>query len=387
MRARATTGCLCSALHQVPGGEQGRRSFSGFPLQEDFGGTAETLCQNMEFGVADTAGNATSSQQGGRSESEANHIYIGNNPISNPDWGKEWDLCPNRIAKRFAHSQRAAAQIHPDVRSSAGATGKVCLPSSRVSGEPCRKYFAVVECVLKAEPVEYIKEFIEHHLAVGFSHVFIWLDEAEDAVKQYKEALKWHEDNDVLTLWSASFGELQEERYVPQGIGHKLTARRCASSACAFWMARLDIDEFIVPLPPATSVVPMLLDLTGHIGGEVPLQLHMQRTNFGGGGWKDRPPAGIPIVEAYQRSDIGRQNIKSIFQLDTLLLPENSTGFGGNPHFIFANKATVPSCEVSWWDAERHTFTCYPDVMKTYHLTPLPADTVPDRIPRAQVVW
>jgi len=314
--------------------------------------------------------------------------YVGMDPLSDPTLRKNWNDCPNTDATRFGWYQRMAWRVPWSVRSNwtvAKATGPICLPQHRVRGPRCRPFFAAAEVVVRRERLEYIKEFIEHYLAVGFGHLYIAVDEDKASFQKYQSAFQRYVDAGVLTLWTATLGTMGElNKFVPQGRGHLAVGKEYANAT--FWMARVDIDEFIVPLPPLDSVVPFLLPLTGR-HEEVPFQLKMGRVDFGDSGWVNRPPPTTPIVEAYTRSMATPNSVKPIFQTDALLLGDHVTGWTGNPHKAFDNERLVGTCQDAHWVSSAR-FACWPQFKRVYRPPPLPANvSVPLRTPLSQYLY
>lgn len=284
-----------------------------------------------------------------------------------------WDACFDNAAANFVRYQEAVHTV-PWAHRTARSAEQVCL-LGRVSGPPCRPYFAVIDVVMKSERLEYVVEFIEHHLSAGFGHIYMAVNEGPADYQAYADALQKYVDANVLTLWR-----------IPgpgaQSAGH---SEHFKYANATFWMARIDIDEFIIPASPSGSIVPLLLPLTGCIG-KVPMQLKMGRYDFGGGGWLHRPPASTSLLEAYRHRTSIPGNVKSIFQTDALLLSEEIVGRSLNPHMIFGGSIT---CEDAHWVYLYHwAYVCFPQVPKIYWPPPLPSGlTVPLRSPLAEILW
>lgn len=293
-----------------------------------------------------------------------------------------WNNCPNHAATRFgpvqhADPRRALAAV-PDLKNAP----HVCLPEGRVAGRPCRPYFAAVEVVVRREEFEHLRQFVVHHLTVGFGHVYIAVDDDMEAVREYTRAFQLFIDCNVVTIWTWPLGFKVPGRHVVQGDGHMHAGWKYGNST--FWMARLDADEFIVPLPPASSIVEFLLPLTGR-HGEVPFQIMMGRIDFGDGGWKQKPPIEVPIVEAYVRSDAVPNSTKCMFQTDAFLLPPQLSKFDGNPHQAF-NKEAVGTCQDAHWLAGWF-LACWPQHKRIYKPPALRDNAaVPLRCPFAEAL-
>lgn len=300
--------------------------------------------------------------------------YLGKAPPMKQQY--DWNQCKDERASRLLGKYHQVVKTLA-VEARGGAGAKVCLPEGRVAGPLCRPYFAVVDVAMKGERLEYLFEFIEHHVAVGFGHIYLGLNHEGETYDQYAGALQPYVDAGVLTVTACD----------NQTAAHKRHTAVHANKT--FWMARVDIDEFIVPSPPADSVVQVLLPLTGRYG-DVPMQLKMARYDFGDSGLLEHP-AGSSIVAAYTwRGGLARST-KAIFQTDGLLLPKNITDIQGNPHEVLSAVAGL-NCQDSHWlfGFVGWAFVCFPQKFKVYWPPPVPAamrKAVSPRVPFAASAW
>ncbi|CAE8632963.1 unnamed protein product, partial [Polarella glacialis] len=321
--------------------------------------------------------------------------YLGVNPLDDGDHNR-FNACPSSDAARFGRYQRMAARLSWAERDALGenrqAPALVCLPDGVVLGPRCRKWFAILDVVVRDEPVAYVRQFIEHHLAVGFGHVLLGLDEGNSNthftapenwsgwMKDYAEAFKPYTERGLLTMWSSG----------TQDKGHAAHVLRFASET--FWMARVDMDELIVPFYPEQSVVPFLRSITGK-PGQVPFQLKMGRIDYGDGGWTDKtPPPEVPLVEAYRLRSALPGSTKSFVQTDFILLPEAAAVVVANPHHFVEDAGQLGpfTCQDNRWVFGMLLWCC-PDYPKVYWppaawLRQAELD-VPLRIPVAQAVF
>eukprot|EP00450_Noctiluca_scintillans_P004582 CAMPEP_0194496002 /NCGR_PEP_ID=MMETSP0253-20130528/13420_1 /TAXON_ID=2966 /ORGANISM="Noctiluca scintillans" /LENGTH=361 /DNA_ID=CAMNT_0039337341 /DNA_START=102 /DNA_END=1184 /DNA_ORIENTATION=+ len=294
--------------------------------------------------------------------------FGGTDPLNSGTDTRAWNDCPNKAAARFASFQREARLLSWDLRG-AVRPKPVCL--SNVLGPTCRPFFATVEVVVKKERPEYVREFIEHHLAVGFGHVYLAVNEDVDGVSTVQHDLREYIDHGLVTVWHNPDG---------QGVGHRSNVARYGLDT--FWMARVDIDEFIVPQGALDSVVPFLLPLTGR-PGMVPLQVKIGRQDMGDNGWKERPPTDVPMVEAYTRSKTTPTSVKSVIQSDGVFLNYIDKG---NPHVVFTGSAENAgvTCQDGHWFL--FLFVCWPQKAHIYW-PPSRDEVVPPRTAAAQIVW
>ena len=86
--------------------------------------------------------------------------------------------------------------------------------------------------VNKNERLDYVLQWIEHHIQVGFGHIYMGLDMHGEAYGPYVARLDPYIRAGLLTVT-----EVQG-----QSGGHIQLLNYANSS---FWMARVDIDEFV----------------------------------------------------------------------------------------------------------------------------------------------
>lgn len=234
---------------------------------------------------------------------------------------------------------------------------------------------------MRKERPEYFREWVEHHLAVGFGHMYVGVDDSEEAARHYAEAMQRYIDAGVLTIYACQgCGQTKIHVHNVQTFGNQ-----------SFWMLRVDSDEFLVPSPPLRSVVPVLLPLTGQ-HRQVPMHLKLARIDFGADDWMDRPPAVLPLTEAYTRSSFMSNNVKSIFQTDAMLLPKDVAKPDYGPHGGFTFPASG-TCRDHFWVIGVF-FVCWPSDQGPYWGAAvfwppgLPAEmVVEDHVPMASSVW
>jgi len=279
--------------------------------------------------------------------------------------------CPANNLRPFVKYQRLAMTMPWDQRPSSVSEELLCLPAS-ISREPhCRKHFLVLETVWSGEPIRLVREWIEHHLFVGYNHIYMSIDSKPDRVEEAREALKPFVERGVISIFG-SFGG------VKRGHMHFQTITRNTS----FWVSRHDVDEFIVPPAGDLSIVPFLRKLTGR-HRKVPLAHKIPRTQYGDAGWEEEPPLHVSYLEAFNRSQAMPNNVKSIYLTDLLDTVEPTF----NDHEITKSSAGV-TCQdthfLSWfaifcWPQFQHIYWFPQGVPKHIQL--------PLRPPISQILW
>mmetsp|Transcript_11550 Transcript_11550/g.36932 ORF Transcript_11550/g.36932 Transcript_11550/m.36932 type:complete len:388 (+) Transcript_11550:121-1284(+) len=302
--------------------------------------------------------------------------YFGASPLDDPARFR-MNECPNNIAARYVRHQSLAMSF-PWERRGGAPSSQVCLPEEFARPPLCRPHFAAIEVVLRREPMRNVKEWVEHHLVVGFGHIYMSVDDADAEVARYRSELQPYIDRGALSLFGTFGG---------QTGGHQFFSKTFMNGS--FWMARVDIDEFVFPEPPEDSIVPLLRVLTGR-RGRVPLQIMMGRAEFGDSGWVETPPEGITMTEAYRRSMALPKSVKAVWQTDGFL--EEDMEFSiGNPHFGLTPGEGIRSgvtCQDYHWIFS-WAIVCFPQRKFIFWWPPrLPASIeLPMRPPIAQSVW
>ena len=110
---------------------------------------------------------------------------------------------------------------------------RLFIVKKTISGRTCKYYFSV--CSIFKDEAPFLKEFIEYHYILGVEHIYLYNNNSSD---NYLEVLQPYLDNGFVTLvdWEKNFA--QAEAY-----------KNCYDNAKdeTFWLAFIDIDEFIVP--------------------------------------------------------------------------------------------------------------------------------------------
>ncbi|CAD7933254.1 unnamed protein product [Amoebophrya sp. A120] len=203
-------------------------------------------------------------------------------------------------------------------------SGDVCLPPSIVRKPYCRKYFLSAGTMVRKYPVNRLIEWIEYHIAVGFSHVFLCYNirgnDREEEYWEYKKEIDYYENVlqvATMTKCGNNMTTGQGNTKLVQEFGHQ-----------TFWLGRFDTDEFIAPsdindfyskhadVNSAMSLVPLLLPLTGK---QLPPQLSIPSYEFGDSGRLHAPPDHIPLIQAFWRRIPIGVTIKSFMQTDAFL--------------------------------------------------------------------
>jgi hypothetical protein len=237
-----------------------------------------------------------------------------------------------------------------------------------------------VDVSVRKERRRYVEEFIEFHLAVGFSHILLGIDDDPEGYLNYSSSFKPFADAGLVTM----------SRVSGQTDAHNAHTFNHINDT--FWVARVDIDEFVVPAAPSESVIPFLASLTGR-PGHTPIQLKMPRFEFGDSGWEARPPEEMLLVEAYTRRDALPRSVKSIFQMDGFLIPEiwEEEYFHpakGHPHVAYIGKADGAgyTCQDARWIF--NIFWCWPQYSHQYFFPFFgPKAEIPERTFAAQAVF
>jgi hypothetical protein len=170
------------------------------------------------------------------------------------------------------------------------------------------QYLSVV-AIVKNE-VFYIAEWIEYHLLVGVEKFYIYDNESDDGLKEYLDPYI----KEGIVEYTFSPGKTQQHAC----YHHAITNHKFKS----FWIAFIDIDEFIVPI--STKTIPDFL----HDFEDVP-GIEINWMNYGSSGHKTKTP-GLVIERFKDHAEINdkyKKNrlIKSIV----------------NPRLVFKNYAHI----------------------------------------------
>lgn len=192
----------------------------------------------------------------------------------------------------------------------------VCVQGS------CRPHFAVIVAPMSTGELEYVDEWLLFHISIGFDHFYIYYH--QDDVLPVQEKLQSYIEKGYVSFYA--------NKSLHQGAALK-DALRFANDT--FWMARLDMDEFIVPRA-LDSMQDLLIPL---MHGK--LQLLMARMDFGDSGHESKP-SGL-VIQSYSRSKDAPSNFKPLITTSAFD-PKVKALATGNPH-KFVDESLVPSCE------------------------------------------
>ncbi|CAE7289162.1 unnamed protein product [Symbiodinium microadriaticum] len=215
-----------------------------------------------------------------------------------------------------------------------------------------RKHFltALAEVNLVTPEDDYLLEWIDFHLLVGFDHFVIY--DAKNLTST-RHALE--------TYISEGYVELVPCRVDPTGNcllveqlsrsgnqefdWRRYAVLKIAKERSTHWIALMDIDEFFFPRRLAS--LRDILVPESHPAGIS--GFFIWQLNFGSSGWQTRP-AQLQI-EAYSRSASQRDwNGKSIAQADALVL-NGTFAYKGNPHLLLSgSEPGVKRCDAHMQD-------------------------------------
>jgi len=176
---------------------------------------------------------------------------------------------------------------------------------------PGARWRLAVVAIFKGED-EYLREWIEFHRIVGVEHFFLYDNAASDVSRSI---LAPYIAEGIVTY--TPFAEFPEpclrSRYGKDQF-HKLSMQNLAYGDCARkyarrcdWLAKIDLDEFLYPLPPFGSLPEAFArferrDVKGFT---------VAAARFGPSGRLDR--SGLPVIESYRSRYAGLdRNWKSV---------------------------------------------------------------------------
>ena len=160
-------------------------------------------------------------------------------------------------------------------------------------------YNIVIAVIFKGEDA-YLKEWIEFHLITGVEHFFMY-DNGD--TESSREILKSYIDNGLVTY--IPFPEFPENilrsSYGKKNF-NKLSMQNLAMGDCVInyskyfnWMVKIDIDEFLYPLPPYES----LSDVFNLLDDKNVKGMSFRASRFGPSG--QLTGSGLPVIETYTK--------------------------------------------------------------------------------------
>jgi hypothetical protein len=168
----------------------------------------------------------------------------------------------------------------------------------RFSGAPGAHFRLAIVAIFKGED-EYLREWIEFHRIVGVEHFFLY-DNADSAASRAILA-PYVEERIVTYTPFAEFPEPGLRRKYGNDQFHKLSMQNLAYGDCSRkyarrcdWLAKIDLDEFLYPLPPFDTLPEALKrfarrDVKG---------FSVMAARFGPSGRLERPE--LPVIESYR---------------------------------------------------------------------------------------
>lgn len=108
-----------------------------------------------------------------------------------------------------------------------------------------RHYLSV--CAVFRDEAPFLKEWIEYHLLVGVDHFYLFNNESVD---EYLEVLQPYIKKGVVNLFNWPSRVKNGEWQTDQDRAYSYCLRYCKNST--FWLAVIDLDEFIVPVENTT---------------------------------------------------------------------------------------------------------------------------------------
>ncbi len=102
------------------------------------------------------------------------------------------------------------------------------------------KEYSLAICAIFNDEADYLQEWIEYHLHVGVEHFYLYNNNSKD---DYLNVLFPYIAQGIVdcTEWPSP----QDQDWVPYQIG---AYNHCLKNSKAYWLAIIDIDEFIVPV-------------------------------------------------------------------------------------------------------------------------------------------
>ena len=160
-------------------------------------------------------------------------------------------------------------------------------------------FCTAIVAIFKGED-RYLKEWIEFHLLVGVEHFFLY-DNGDS--EESREILRPYIEKGIVTY--TPFPEFNEKllrnRYGKKNFS-KLSMQNLACGNCVHnywthykWLIKIDIDEFLFPLEPYSSI-PEVFDLLDekNIKG-----FSFKASRFGPSGKTER--GSLPVIESYTK--------------------------------------------------------------------------------------
>ncbi len=163
-------------------------------------------------------------------------------------------------------------------------------------------------CAIFQDEAPYLKEWIEYHRLLGVKKFYLYNDNSTD---NYQEILRPYIRNKVVKLvdWPRPQGRLWHDHQV---AAYNHCIRKCKKNT--FWLAVIDIDEFIVPVKEES--LPQFLKKFEWVGG---VQIFWQF--FGTSGVYEVPKDKTLIetlVRKARKDHTSNYNFKTICQVKAI---------------------------------------------------------------------
>lgn len=182
-------------------------------------------------------------------------------------------------------------------------------------------YYASLCTIAKDEDEDYL-EWVLYHLAVGFEHIIIYDNNSKNPIKKI---LSEFIDKGLVTVYDLNLEKVQQL----SAYFHCLNTWR----ANTYWLAFIDIDEFIVPV--STNDIKDLLDNYKDYGG-----LAVNWKIFSSSGHISRPKG--TIIENYCELFEVNNHIKSIVRPELTVRPLSPHHFFYKDGYYCVNSDYIP---------------------------------------------
>lgn len=156
----------------------------------------------------------------------------------------------------------------------------------------CRRYYLVALSRAVAAEAEYIAEWLDYHLSVGFDKFIILNKDVTGGVEQILRP--YMEQGSVEEIYREVKANVWDE--FP---GFKETVKKLHGEA--FWFVWIDLDEFWVPPSWADNLRDAIMPFTNMRTASSPKAFHGHWLTFGESPWAQRPAPGTPVTVAFTR--------------------------------------------------------------------------------------
>ena len=108
-----------------------------------------------------------------------------------------------------------------------------CVVGKNKNPEPRKYYFSI--CAIFKDEAKFLQEWVEYHRMLGVDHIYLYNNNSTD---NYLDVLRRYMEEDFVSLvdWEENFAQCEAYKHCCDNVRKE-----------NFWLAFIDIDEFIVP--------------------------------------------------------------------------------------------------------------------------------------------